>query len=143
MSAQRALARFDGGGHHGLVLDGRVVLGDRGGGRAVVGAGAAAWRRVGAAAGVCGAVGICGDGDARENGRGHLPVLFFLLQHFERDDLHSEIGAADMLDGLDLGDAKFSRLPSEVVDADDEHWPSVGLQLARRRAHQHQRSLLA
>ena len=138
-----ALAHLDGGGDHGLVLNGGVVLGDHGGRRTVVGAGAAARRRVGAVTRICGAVGICGDGNARENGCRHLPVLFFLLQHFERDDLHSEIGAADVLDGFDLGDAKFRRLFSEVVDADDEHRASIGLQLARRGADQHQRTFLA
>jgi len=48
-----------------------------------------------------------------------------------------------VLDGFHLGDAKFRRLPSDVVDADDEYRPSVRLQLARRRAHQHQRVLLS
>ena len=48
-----------------------------------------------------------------------------------------------MLHGLDLGDAKFGRLLADVVDADDEHRPSVRLQLPRGRAHQHQRILLA
>ena len=74
--------------------------------------------------------------------RRHLPVLFFLLQHFERDDLHPEIGAADVLDGFHLGYAKFRRLFSDVVDADDEHRSSVHLQLARGRADQHERILL-
>ena len=67
-----------------------------------------------------------------------LTVFFFLLQHFERDDLHSEIGPADVLDGFDLGDAKFGGLLSDVVNADDKHRPPVRLQLARGRTHQHQ-----
>ena len=74
--------------------------------------------------------------------RRHLPVFFFLLQHFERDDLHSEIGAADVLDGFYLGHAKFGRLFSDVVYADDEHRSPVHLQLARGWADQHQRILL-
>ena len=74
--------------------------------------------------------------------RCHLPVFFFLLQHFERDDLHSEIGAADVLDGFDLSNAKFGRLLSDVVYSDDEHRSPVHLQLARGRTDQHQRMLL-
>ena len=48
-----------------------------------------------------------------------------------------------MLHGLDLGDAKIGRLFADVVDADDEHRPAVGLQLPSGRAHEHQRTLLA
>ena len=138
-----ALSGLDGGGEHGFVLGGGVVLRDHGGCRAVEGAGAAARRRVASVAGAGSAVGICGAGNASENGCRDLTVFFFLLQHFERDDLHSEIGAADVLDGFDLGDAKFGGLLSEIVDANDEHRPPVRLQLARGWTDQHQRMLLA
>jgi ABC-type branched-subunit amino acid transport system substrate-binding protein len=47
-----------------------------------------------------------------------------------------------MLDDLDLADAEFNGLFSEVVDADDKNRTAVGLKLARSRLHQDQRAFL-
>jgi len=89
------------------------------------------------------AVGISGCRNAGQDRGSNLPVLFFLHEHFVGHDLHLEIGAADVLNGVDLAHAKLDRLPSKVIDADDEHRSPVGLKLASRRPDQHKRVLLA
>jgi hypothetical protein len=71
-----------------------------------------------------------------------LPVLFFLLQHLERDDLHGIFRGSDTLIGFNFSDPEVYWSSTEIVYANNEYRPPVGLQLPGRRPNKDDRTFL-
>jgi hypothetical protein len=84
------------------------------------------------------AIGVGSAGNASEDCRRDLPVLFLLGKHFERDDLDRIIRSPDVLHGLNLTDPKVDRLFPKIVYSDDKDRSAVRLELARSGTNQHQ-----